>query len=47
LRIHEVPISYHPRSNLEGKKIRLRDGLHALAELWKWRNWTPPPPSAV
>jgi dolichol-phosphate mannosyltransferase len=26
----EVPISYHPRSRKDGKKIRLWDGLHAL-----------------
>jgi glycosyltransferase involved in cell wall biosynthesis len=29
-RIVEVPISYHPRTALEGKKIRPLDGLHAL-----------------
>lgn len=36
-RIHEVPISYHPRSIKEGKKIRWKDGLLAiwtLVRLW-------------
>ncbi|GAG27397.1 unnamed protein product, partial [marine sediment metagenome] len=28
--IVEVPISYHPRSFEEGKKIRAKDGLRAL-----------------
>jgi len=27
--IHEVPISYNPRSRFEGKKIRFRDGIKA------------------
>lgn len=40
-RIQEVPISYHPRNKQEGKKIRLADGIQALRELWKWRNWRP------
>ncbi len=30
LTIHEVPISYYPRSIKEGKKIRWRDGLHHI-----------------
>ena len=30
VRIVEVPISYHPRSMTEGKKIRWHDGLRAL-----------------
>jgi glycosyltransferase involved in cell wall biosynthesis len=30
LRIYEVPISYYGRTYSEGKKIGLRDGLHAL-----------------
>src|SRR5215212_4147177 len=29
-RIHHVPISYTPRTVEQGKKIRLRDGFHAL-----------------
>ncbi|HEX5244396.1 MAG TPA: prepilin-type N-terminal cleavage/methylation domain-containing protein [Tepidisphaeraceae bacterium] len=41
LRIKEVPISYHPRTAHEGKKIRLRDGISALRTLWRWRKWTP------
>lgn len=31
--IHEVPIRYAPRSRAEGKKLRSRDGLSALAIL--------------
>jgi len=41
LTILEVPISYHPRSRDAGKKIRIRDGVEALATLWKWRHWQP------
>jgi glycosyltransferase involved in cell wall biosynthesis len=37
VRLREVPISYHGRSNADGKKIRLRDGVSALASLWKHR----------
>jgi glycosyltransferase involved in cell wall biosynthesis len=33
LRIFEVPVSYFARSRAEGKKIRLRDGVAALAAL--------------
>lgn len=39
LKIVEVPIHYDPRSVGEGKKICWRDGLEALATLWRWRNW--------
>jgi dolichol-phosphate mannosyltransferase len=39
LTIHEVPISYDARSVQAGKKIRFRDGLAALAALWRWRKW--------
>lgn len=35
--IHEVPISYHPRSFEEGKKIKWRDGLIAIWTLLKYR----------
>jgi glycosyltransferase involved in cell wall biosynthesis len=35
VRLKEVSIRYHGRSNSDGKKIRLRDGLSALACLWK------------
>ena len=31
--IHEVPIRYAPRSRADGKKLRARDGLNALAIL--------------
>lgn len=30
IRIHEVPISYYPRTNAEGKKIGFKDGLRAI-----------------
>ena len=30
IRIKEVPISYHPRTNEEGKKIGFKDGLRAI-----------------
>ena len=43
LRIVEVPIRYTPRSIRNGKKLRLGDGWHALATLWKWRSWGSPP----
>ena len=32
-RIYELPISYRPRTRLEGKKIGWRDGLYALYHL--------------
>ena len=41
LAIREVAIAYNPRSAREGKKIRWRDGLAALATLWKYRKWKP------
>ncbi|MHB9156091.1 MAG: glycosyltransferase family 2 protein [Endomicrobiales bacterium] len=37
IRIREVPISYHPRTLSEGKKIRFRDGLTAIATLLRYR----------
>ncbi len=37
IRIHEVPISYYPRTNKEGKKIGFKDGLRALYVIWKYR----------
>jgi dolichol-phosphate mannosyltransferase len=36
-RIEEVPISYHPRSAAEGKKIRHSDGLLAIWTLLRYR----------
>lgn len=36
-RVLEVPISYHPRTNEEGKKIGVRDGLRAIWCIWKYR----------
>jgi len=43
-RIAEVPIYYAPRSVAEGKKIRWRDGLSALAAITQFRTWTPAGP---
>jgi glycosyltransferase involved in cell wall biosynthesis len=40
-RIAEVPIYYAPRSVAEGKKIRWRDGLSAVAAITQFRTWTP------
>ena len=34
--IREVPISYHPRKNSEGKKINWRHGVQALWTVWKF-----------
>jgi len=36
-KIYEVPISYHPRSIEEGKKIKWKDGFEALGVLIKYR----------
>src|SRR5260370_9869079 len=35
--IAEVPISYHPRSAVEGKKIRHSDGWQAIWTLFRYR----------
>ncbi len=35
VKIHEVPITYNPRSKKEGKKIRLKDGVDAVKTLVK------------
>jgi dolichol-phosphate mannosyltransferase len=37
IKILEVPISYHPRSVKEGKKIKWRDGIEAVWTLLKYR----------
>jgi glycosyltransferase involved in cell wall biosynthesis len=37
IKIHEVPISYFPRSAKEGKKIKWKDGFEALWTLLKYR----------
>ena len=37
IRIHEVPISYYPRTNAEGKKIGFKDGLRAIYVIWRYR----------
>ena len=36
-KIYEIPISYAPRENLEGKKITWKDGLWAIYTLIKYR----------
>jgi len=40
LKIYEVPISYRPRGDEAGKKIKFRDGLTAIWTLLKYRFWT-------
>jgi hypothetical protein len=37
IRIYEVPIFYHPRNVLQGKKIKLRDFFEAVWVLIKYR----------
>ena len=37
INIAEVPISYNPRTNEEGKKIGLKDGFRAIYCIWKYR----------
>jgi len=37
LRILEVPVSYHPRTYSEGKKIRCKDGIRAIRSIIKYR----------
>lgn len=37
IKIHEVPISYYPRSIKEGKKINWKDGIQAVWTLLKYR----------
>jgi glycosyltransferase involved in cell wall biosynthesis len=39
LRFAEIPVAYHPRDIRNGKKLRLSDGLQAMATLWKYRRW--------
>ena len=36
-RIKEIPISYNPRTEKQGKKIKTKDGLVAVWTLFKWR----------
>ena len=38
IKITEVPISYYPRTNEEGKKIGFKDGMRAIYCIWKYRN---------
>lgn len=37
VRVKEVPISYYPRTNEDGKKIGFKDGLRAIYCIWKYR----------
>ena len=37
IRIHEVPISYYPRTTKEGKEIGFRDGVRAIYCIWRYR----------
>lgn len=37
IRIEEVPISYHPRTIEQGKKIGVKDGLRAVYCIWRYR----------
>ena len=37
IKIKEVPISYYPRTNEEGKKIGMKDGFRAIYCIWKYR----------
>ena len=37
IRIYEVPISYHPRTSRQGKKIKWKDGFEAAWTLVKHR----------
>ena len=37
VRVKEVPISYAPRTNEEGKKIGFKDGLRAIYCIWRYR----------
>ncbi len=41
--IHQLPISYRPRSAAEGKKLTWRYGWTALKSVWRWRHWVPEP----
>ena len=37
IKILEVPISYNPRTNEEGKKIGFKDGVRAIYCIWRYR----------
>jgi len=39
LNISEVPVSYHPRTYSEGKKIRCKDGIRAIKSIIRYRFW--------
>ena len=37
IKIKEIPINYYPRSVEDGKKIKIKDGIHAVKILLKYR----------
>lgn len=37
IKIHEVPVSYNPRTKSEGKKLGVKDGIQAIWTLVKYR----------
>lgn len=37
VKVTEVPISYNPRTNEEGKKIGIKDGIRAIYCIWRYR----------
>jgi hypothetical protein len=41
-RIYELPISYYPRTRLQGKKINWKDGFAALAHLIRYNFFVGP-----
>ena len=36
IKVKEVPISYYPRTNEEGKKMGFKDGVRAIICIWKY-----------
>lgn len=40
-RVYEVPISYYGRTYEEGKKIDMKDGIHALFYIFRYNLFTP------
>jgi hypothetical protein len=40
VRIYEVPITYHPRSWKQGKKIGIKDGIRAVWCILKYNLWS-------
>ncbi len=40
-KIRRIPISYHPRSASQGKKLTIADGLRIFGSVWRYKKWTP------